>query len=150
MCDPRAALAGQPEEQKLADEMYSAITDRVLCLVERNDAFEFEVQSLREYFAALHMFENLTARGEGNSRDDGLDALLERPYWANVCRFFVGMLAKGEVRAFRGNLEAANRRVGPHPFVRGMAVQVLNDRIYNGQSDTDIRRVVDFILEGPA
>ncbi|GAA1657593.1 hypothetical protein GCM10009806_28020 [Microbacterium flavum] len=142
-------LAGQPEEQKLADEMYSAITDRVLCLVERNDAFEFEVQSLREYFAALHMFENLTARGEGNSRDDGLDALLERPYWANVCRFFVGMLAKGEVRAFRGNLEAANRRVGPHPFVRGMAVQVLNDRIYNGQSDTDIRRVVDFILEGP-
>jgi hypothetical protein len=145
----RTYLAGQPEEQELAEEIYSAITDRVLCLVERNGAFEFEVQSLREYFAALHMFENLTARGAGNSRDDGLDALLERPYWANVCRFFVGMLAKGEVRAFRGNLQAADQRAEPHPLVRGMAVQVLGDRIYNGQSDADIRRVVDFVLDGP-
>lgn len=145
----RTYLTGQPREQELAEEIYSAITDRVLCLVERNEAFEFEVQSLREYFAALHMFENLTARGIGNSRDDGLDALLERPYWANVCRFFVGMLAKGEVRAFRGNLQSADRRVEPHPLVRGMAVQVLSDRIYNGQSESDMRRVVDFILDGP-
>ncbi|EYT57100.1 hypothetical protein D514_0118680 [Microbacterium sp. UCD-TDU] len=145
----RSYLAGQPEEQELAEEIYSAITDRVLCLVERNDAFEFEVQSLREYFAALHMFENLTARGAGNSRDDGLDALLERPYWANVCRFFVGMLAKGEIRAFRGNLQSADRHAEPHPLVRGMAVLVLGDRIYNGQSDADIRKVVDFVLGGP-
>lgn len=142
-------LAGQPEEQELAEEIYSAITDRVLCLVERNGAFEFEVQSLREYFAALYMFENLTARGAGNSRDDGLDALLERPYWTNVCRFFVGMLAKGEVRAFRGNLHVANQRAAPHPLVRGMAVQVLGDRIYNGQSDAEIRKVVDFVFDGP-
>lgn len=145
----RDHLAGQPEEQELAESIYSAITDRVLCLVERNGAFEFEVQSLREYFAALHIFENLTARGDGNSRDDGLDALLERPYWANVCRFFVGMLARGEIRAFRGNLDVAGQRAEPHPLVRGMAVHVLSDRIYNGQPDPEIRKVVNFILDGP-
>ena len=50
-------LAGRPRAQELADEVYSAITDRVLCMVEREDAFEFGVQSLREYFAAIHIFE---------------------------------------------------------------------------------------------
>ncbi|OZC62010.1 HNH endonuclease [Rhodococcus sp. 15-725-2-2b] len=145
----REYLAGQPEEQKLADELYSAITDRVLCLVERDDAFEFEVQSLREYFAALHIADNLTPKGQGNSRDDGLNALLERPYWANVCRFFIGMLTRGEIRALHGNFCAVDNRVAPHPLVRAMAVMVLNDRIFDGLTTTEIRGVVDFVLEGP-
>lgn len=145
----RDYLAGQPEEQQLADELYSAITDRVLCLVERDDAFEFEVQSLREYFAALHIADNLTPKGQGNSRDDGLNALLERPYWANVCRFFIGMLTRGEIRALRGNFRAVDNRVAPHPLVRAMAVMVLNDRIFDGLTTTEIRDVVDFVLEGP-
>ncbi|MFJ2553402.1 HNH endonuclease [Microbacterium sp. NPDC087591] len=145
----RNYLAGQPEEQKLAEELYSAITDRVLCLVERDDAFEFEVQSLREYFAALHIFDNLTAKGIGNSRDDGLNALLERPYWSNVCRFFIGMLTKGEVRALRDNFRTVGKRVSPQPTIRSMAVLVLGDRIFHGLIDTEIREVVDFVLEGP-
>ncbi|GAA4491336.1 HNH endonuclease [Microbacterium panaciterrae] len=145
----RNYLAGQPEEQKLAEELYSAITDRVLCLVERDDAFEFEVQSLREYFAALHIFDNLTAKGNGNSRDDGLNALLERPYWSNVCRFFIGMLTKGEVRALRDNLRTVGKRVAPQQTIRSMAVMVLGDRIFHGLIDTEIKEVVDFVLEGP-
>jgi len=145
----RNHLAGHTEELRLADELYSAITDRVLCLVERDDAFEFEVQSLREYFAALYVFDNLTAKGVGNSRDDGLSALLERPYWANVCRFYVGMLTKGEVRALKDNFRAVEKRVAPHPMIRAMAVLVLNDRIYDGLADLSIRDVVDIVLGGP-
>jgi hypothetical protein len=142
-------LAGRPRAQELAQELYSAITDRVLCLVERNDAFEFEVQSLREYFAALHIFENLTPKGNGNSRDDGLNALLERPYWANVCRFFVGKLARGEIRGLISNFQTVEKKLAPHPLIRAMAVTVLNDRIYNFLASTEIRAVVDFILDGP-
>jgi hypothetical protein len=145
----RSYLAGQPEELELADELYSAITDRVLCLVERDDAFEFEVQSLREYFAALHLFENLSAKGKGNSRDDGLNALLERPYWANTCRFFIGMLAKGEIRALDDNFRVIEKRVAPRPIVRSMAAAILADRIYDGLVNRDIRHVVDIILNGP-
>lgn len=145
----RNHLAGHTEELRLADELYSAITDRVLCLVERDDAFEFEVQSLREYFAALYIFDNLTAKGVGNSRDDGLSALLERPYWANVCRFYVGMLTKGEVRALKDNFRVIEKRVSPHPMIRAMAVLVLNDRIYDGLADSSIRDVVDTVLDGP-
>ena len=51
----------------------------MLCLIERGDAFEFEVQSFRVCFATPHVFDNLTPKGAGNSRDDGLNALLERP-----------------------------------------------------------------------
>ena len=145
----KAHLAGQPEEARLADEVYSAIADRVLCLVERDDEFEFEVQSLREYFAALYIFQNLSARGTGNSRDDGLTALLERPYWSNVCRFFIGMLTNGEVRALKDNLRLVDRKVDPHPMMRAMAVLILNDRIYDGLADAAIRDVVDIALGGP-
>ncbi|MFE4544614.1 HNH endonuclease [Arthrobacter sp. NPDC056727] len=145
----RTYLAGRPKEQELADELYSAITDRVLCLVERDDAFEFEVQSLREYFAAMHIFENLTPKGDGNSRDDGLNALLERPYWGNVCRFFIGKLAKGEVRGLTGNFKAVEKKISPHPLVRAMAVTVLNDRIYDGLTGIEIRDVANFIFDGP-
>lgn len=145
----RAYLVGRPEEQTLADQIYSAITDRVLCLVERDDAFEFEVQSLREYFAALHLFENLTPKGTGNSRDDGLNALLARPYWTNVCRFFIGKLARGEIRGLMGNFESVDKKISPHPLVRAMAATVLNDRIYDDLLDSEIREVVDFVLDGP-
>lgn len=145
----RAYLTGQPKEQQLADDLYSAITDRVLCLVERDDAFEFEVQSLREYFAALHIYENLTPKGNGNSRDDGLNALLERPYWANTCRFFIGMLAKGEVRALIGNFTAVDKKVKPRPLMRSMAVAILNDRVYDGLTKDEIQGVVNFVLAGP-
>lgn len=145
----RTYLIGQPKEQQLADELYSAITDRVLCLVERDDAFEFEVQSLREYFAALHLFENLTPKGNGNSRDDGLNALLERPYWANVCRFFIGMLTKGEIRALIGNFLTVEKKVAPRPLIRAMAVTILNDRLYDGLTNDEVRSIVDFILSGP-
>lgn len=145
----RTYLAGRPKEQELADELYSAITDRVLCLVERDDAFEFEVQSLREYFAALHIFDNLTPKGNGNSRDDGLNALLVRPYWANVCRFFIGKLARGEIRGLISNFQEVEKKIAPHPLVRAMAVTVLNDRIYDGLASSEIQEVVDFILGGP-
>lgn len=145
----RTYLSGQPKAQELAEEIYSAITDRVLCLVEREDAFEFEVQSLREYFAALYIFENLTPKGKGNSRDDGLNALLERPYWANVCRFFIGKLSRGEIRSLESNFQEVERKVSPQPLVRAMAVTVLNDRIFDGLTSSEIREVVDFILRGP-
>ena len=145
----RTYLRGQPRELELADELYSALTDRVLCLVERDDAFEFEVQSLREYFAARHLFDTLTAKGKGNSRDDGLNALLERPYWSNVSRFFIGMLTRGEIRALQDNLQIVQGRVAPQPAVRAMAALVLSDRIFDGLRDLDVQPVVDFILDGP-
>lgn len=144
----RLRLEGQPDAQYLADAIYSAITTRVLCLVEREGKFEFEVQSLREYFAAWHLFENLTSRGTGDSRDDGATALLARAYWTNVTRFFVGMFTKGEVRSLYDNFRSAEDAVRPHPLVRSTAAQTLTDRVYQAQPSTVLMKVVEFVLGG--
>lgn len=149
----REHLEGQEYGQQFADRLFSAIATRVLCLVEREtDRFQFEVQSLREYFTALYIFQNAPPKGIGNSRDDCLDALLQRPYWSNVCRFFVGMFSKVEVRGIRQNLRQLSRAttdLALHPMLRSMAAQFLDDRTYVGQADEPIQEVVDFVLEGP-
>lgn len=149
----REHLDGQEYGQQFAEQLFSAISTRVLCLVEREtDRFQFEVQSLREYFTALYIFENAPPKGIGNSRDDCLDALLQRPYWSNVCRFFVGMFSKVEVRGIRHNLRQLSTGatdLALHPMLRSMAAQFLDDRTYVGQADEPIQEVVDFVLEGP-
>lgn len=143
-------LAGRADGQKLAEKLFSAISNRVLCLVERDTgSFQFEVQSLREYFAAIYIFHNAPVKGVGNSRDDCLDALLERPYWSNVTRFFVGMFSGVEVRGIRENFRKVSAKISPHPMIRSMAALILDDRTFDGQADGPIQEVVDFVLEGP-
>ncbi|MEU9510899.1 hypothetical protein AB0D32_32005 [Micromonospora sp. NPDC048170] len=145
-------LAGREDGQELAKSLFSAISSRVLCLVEREtNQFEFEVQSLREYFAALYIFDNAPPRGRGNSRDDCLDALLERPYWSNVCRFFVGMFSGVEVRGIRHNLRGLSAKplLRVHPLLRSTATLLLDDRTFQGQPDEPIQEIVDFVLDGP-
>ncbi|WP_157900620.1 NACHT domain-containing protein [Mycobacterium rhizamassiliense] len=143
-------LEGRKDGQALARELFSALTTRVLCLVERDPGsgeFQFDVQSLREYFAAVYLFDEAGR----DSRDDCLIALLKRPYWSNVSRFFVGMYSKGEVRGMRSVLEdiAADGFFGLHPILRTAATLFLNDRTYEGQKDSPIQEIVDFVLDGP-
>ncbi|MBO0983837.1 HNH endonuclease [Rathayibacter sp. SD072] len=144
----KSYLRDREEDYRIVEDIYNALTSRVLCLVERDDLFEFEVQSLREYFAAAHLADHLTARGVGNSRDDGLSELLQRPYWMNVCRFFVGMLSRGEVRSLVEMMVATSKRIEPLPHARVIAAQILNDRIYDGLPDSALLEVVELILGG--
>jgi hypothetical protein len=125
---------------------------RVLCLIERQPGyFQFEVQSLREYFAAAYVNQYADPRGAGNSRVDCFDALLTRPYWLNTCRFFVGMFTKIEVRGIERSLRElqAKPELALHPHLRLAAGRALDDRAYQGQPSDTIRKVVDFILDGP-
>lgn len=145
-------LAGREKGQELAKQLFSAMESRVLCLIEREPGlFQFEVQSLREYFAAAYINEYADPRGIGNSRVDCLDALLERPYWLNTCRFFVGMFTKMEVRGLKQSLRElhATPELSLHPHLRLAAGRLLDDRAYQGQPDATIQEIVDFVLEGP-
>lgn len=145
-------LDGREQGKELAKRLFSAIEGRVLCLIERESGYyEFEVQSLREYFAAAYLNEYSDPRGTGgNSRVDCFDALLERPYWLNVCRFFVGMFTKIEVRGIHQSLRHLSERgdIGAHPHLRLAAGRLLDDRAYQGQPDATIKEVVDFVLAG--
>jgi hypothetical protein len=144
-------LEGRKKGRELAKQLFSAMESRVLCLIEREPGFfQFEVQSLREYFAASYINEYSHPRSRGNSRVDCFDALLSRPYWLNVCRFFVGMFTKIEVRGIRQSLRELSDKpeLSLHPHLRLTAGCLLDDRAYQGQPDAPIQEVVDFILNG--
>jgi hypothetical protein len=84
---------GNPES--VVDELFEATTDRLWALTSKvGGTFEFEVLSLREYFAARFLYRNA---GEGSPAFDStsvLRELLRRPYWLNTARFYGGN-AKG-------------------------------------------------------
>lgn len=145
-------LSGRDKGKELAKQLFAAMEGRVLCLIERQPGyFQFEVQSLREYFAAAYVNQYADPRGVGNSRVDCFDALLARPYWLNTCRFFVGMFTKIEVRGIERSLRElqAKPELAHHPHIRLAAGRILDDRAYQGQPSDTIRKVVDFILDGP-
>lgn len=144
----RVHLAGNQNGQKLADQIFTAFTSRVLCLVEREkDWFQFDVQSLREYFAATYIFDE----GKRDARDDYFTAMLRRPYWSNVCRFYVGKYSPAEVRDIRHLLQELGKEadLGVHPMLRSTLALFLGDRTYERQKDAVIQDAVDFILDGP-
>lgn len=144
----REYLADDKGGQKLAEELFTAYTSRVLCLVERDKGwFQFDVQSLREYFAATYIFDE----GKRDARDSYFTAMLRRPYWSNVCRFYVGKYSPAEVRDIRHLLQEMSKEpdLGSHPMLRSTAAVFLNDRTYERQKDAPVQEIVDFILDGP-
>jgi hypothetical protein len=143
----RRFLADRDGGKRLADKLFDAFTTRMLCLNAReHDAYQFEVQTLREYFTAVYLFEEV----DRDRRDDCLSAMLRRPYWSNVLRFYVGRYTDGEVRGLKHLLEEATEEqpLSGMPLVRATAAQLLNDRVYQGQKSKPFEEVVDFILAG--
>ncbi|MCD2441555.1 large ATP-binding protein [Agromyces sp. SYSU K20354] len=81
--------------ESVVDQLFEGASDRLWALTSKLDGtYEFEVLSLREYFAARFLYRNA---GEDNSVFDStivLRELLRRPYWLNTARFYGGN-AKG-------------------------------------------------------
>lgn len=77
--------------EAIVDELFEGATDRLWALTSKvQGTFEFEVLSLREYFAARFLYHNV---GEGDPDFDSgrvLRELLRRPYWLNTARFYGG------------------------------------------------------------
>ena len=87
---------GKPEG--VVDELFTAATDRLWALTGKEEGtYEFEVLSLREYFAARYLYRYA---GEGDYRFDHtivFRELLRRPYWLNTVRFYGGNAAGSNV-----------------------------------------------------
>ena len=84
---------GNPET--IVDELFEAASDRLWALTSKVDGtFEFEVLSLREYFAARFLYRNAGEDIPGFDSSSVVRELLRRPYWLNTARFYGGN-AKG-------------------------------------------------------
>lgn len=148
-------LARRGLDAKVVDDLFDSVTGRVLCLVERelgSREFQFEVQPLREYFAAQHAYDmlpNLVVRR--NTRPACLGVLLRRPYWSNVMRFFAGRFTSGEVPSIIFELRDIQdeRHTGCHPLSRVAAKFLLDDHVMAGELEQTVAEMVRLVLRGP-
>src|SRR5207245_2892024 len=89
-------------EQEL-NELFSVTTQRIGALIERTPGtFEFEVQPLREYFVGQFLYhrgppEVPLNTGVSNFKRQRFEALVSRPDWLNVLRFFAGSFEESEL-----------------------------------------------------
>lgn len=84
----------------LLDGLFSAVQERVVALVQNiQGTYEFQVQPLREYFAAQHLYKSaVTVPGViRGSRPDIYSGIAASPYWENVTRFYAGCYNAGEL-----------------------------------------------------
>lgn len=95
-------LTSEDYGTELVDQLFTGMTQRVMVLTSRvQNTFEFEVQPLREYFAARYLYSTAKTSPPGaersGTRSDRFEALLRNPYWWNVTRFYAGFSDKGEL-----------------------------------------------------
>ena len=136
-------------------DMFAGVQRVVALVANQRGAFEFEVQPLREYFAARFLYDTapyVPATGiRRGQKDDRLLALLRRPYWANVLRFYAGCFTSGELAGLLDTLMSA--AVDDHlpvpAITRSVVRQLLNDRLFNGKPMIE-RRALDFAYDSQA
>lgn len=147
-------LVSQGHDAGLAEALFTGMVERVVALVSRVEGtFEFEVQPLREYFAARFLYETAPYSPPGRERrgtkPDRFDALARNFYWLNVTRFYAGCFSKGELPSLIDRLEeltdSPEYSRTSHPRV--LAAMLLSDWVFS-QHPRSVRDVVRLILDG--
>jgi hypothetical protein len=136
------------------EELFRGMVERVVALVSRVEGtFEFEVQPLREYFAARYLYDTAQYSPAGEEKagslPDRFDAIARNFYWLNVARFYAGSFSKGESPSLVDRLQVladeAGWRLTNHP--RALAAMFLSDWVF-AQTPRSMRQVVALILDG--
>jgi hypothetical protein len=138
--------------EALVDTLYFGIAERVVALVSRVEGtYEFEVQPLREYFAARYLYDTAPYSPPGRevtgTKPARFEGIARDPYWLNVTRFFAGCFSDGEL------LDLAERVVEliDDPAFRNdsyplrLAVALLQDLVFN-QSQKATDRLVNVLI----
>ena len=147
-------LADEGHDPLLAQSLFTGMVERVVALVSRvQGTYEFEVQPLREYFAARHLYNTAPYSPPGRERHGTLperfDALARDLFWQNVTRFYAGCYSKGELPSLVERLEELARspeyKYTSHP--QSLAATLLSDWVF-AQHPKSMRQVVALILDG--
>jgi hypothetical protein len=147
-------LKSECHDPGLVDRLFHGMVERVVALVSRVEGtFEFEVQPLREYFAARYLYETAPYSPPGDekrgTKPDRFDAISRNFYWLNVTRFYAGCFSKGELPALVDRLQELARdkqfRRLSHPRI--LAGILLSDWVF-AQHPRSVREVVGLVLDG--
>lgn len=147
-------LDQEGHEVDIARELVTGAIERIVALVSRVEGtYEFEVQPLREYFAARYLYETARHSSPGKeysgTKPDRFDALARNFYWLNVARFYAGCYDKGELPSLIDRLEDLINSEGykliSHP--RLLAATLLSDWVFS-QHPKSVKTVMCLILDG--
>jgi hypothetical protein len=148
-------LKQEGHETDLVQDLFTGMVERVVALVSRVEGtFEFEVQPLREYFAARHLYETAPYSPPGAEKKgttpERFAALAGNFYWLNVARFFSGCFSKGELTALADSLEelSNNEEMGLVEHPRLLALMLLGDWVFS-QQPLAVQRVVSTLFKQP-
>lgn len=135
-------LSTAQKDTGLVDALFTDVTDRVWVLASKAQGmFEFDVQPVREFFAAKYLSQYASA-----DKSDVLNALIRRPFWFNTSRFFAGFAHANEVGGLADGLteEFAAAR---HPLAERVATwTLLSDGVFSSKT-TAQRRATDLLID---
>ena len=147
-------LKAEEQDTSLADTVFAGMVERVVAIVSRVEGtYEFEVQPLREYFAARYLYDTAPYSPPGNekrgTKPDRFDAIARNFYWLNVARFYAGCFSKGELASLADRLQELVHEKGfcntSHP--RLLALTLLSDWVFT-QHPKSVRQVLGLALDG--
>ena len=148
-------LEHEEYDPELVDSLLKGTVERVGALVSRvQGTFEFEVQPLREYFAARHLHKTAPYSPPGDAkkgtRPDRFSALASSFYWTNVTRFYCGFYDVGELPSLVDGLIGIGEEPGYRLIAqpRRLAMMLLGDYVFS-QSPRSMRRLINFIAREP-
>ena len=148
----RAYLTGLGHDPSLVDALFVGMVERVVALVSRvQGTFEFEVQPLREYFAARYLYDTAPYIQAGSSRTgsimDRFDALARNAYWLNVTRFYCGCYSTGQLPSLVDGLISigSSEQYRGTSYIIGLGMTLLGDYVFNLQP-ISVSRLADFLL----
>ena len=149
----REFLERDGSDPALVEKLFSGMVERVVAIVSRvQGVYEFDVQTLREYFAARHLYQTAPYSPPGDeqrgTRSDRWRALSRNHYWLNVARFYAGCYDEGELASLVDELRALNAdevfRYTSHPQL--LTATLLRDWVFS-QKPRAVQDAVDLLLE---
>lgn len=135
------------------EELFTGVIERVVFLVSRFEGtYEFEVQPIREYFAARYLYETAPYSPPGmeqeGTKPDRFDAIAANFYWLNVTRFYSGFFSKGELPSLAERLFVLAEKEGYKHLLypRELAAMLLSDWVFS-QDQRSMVKVIGLIVE---
>lgn len=145
-------LSSEGYDSSLASQLFTGMVERVVALVSRiQGTYEFEVQPLREYFAARYLYSTSPYSPTGSERrgtlPDRFDTIARNHFWLNVTRFFSGCYDKGQLPSLVDRLEELSNSEGyaDTSYAQELASTLLSDWVFT-QHPKSMRQVVEMII----
>jgi hypothetical protein len=151
----RVYLEATGHDTLLLNALFTGMQERVGAIVSRvKGTYEFEVQPLREYFAARYLYDTAPYSPPGSprsgTRPERFEAITRNFYWLNVARFYAGCYSTGELASLSDCIDelAASEQFKFTSHPRRLCSMLLADYVFSQQPKL-VERVVARLTAEP-